>query len=94
MRGVSRPPRAEQLSFIPNAPPPPPRAQGPNSYRAASVLIVSPCYACTLVTMGTLAGRHRFFANMCSRILGRFVPFAGRILCPPARAALRAEAKS
>ncbi|KAG8470625.1 hypothetical protein KFE25_009046 [Diacronema lutheri] len=68
--------------------------EGPNSYRAASVLIVSPCYACTLVTMGTLAGRHRFFANMCSRILGRFVPFAGRILCPPARAALRAEAKS
>jgi hypothetical protein len=64
--------------------------EGPNSYRVASVLIVSPMYALTLVTVGTLAGRHRYFGGMTTRILGRFLPFAAPILCPPAKAALRA----
>jgi hypothetical protein len=63
--------------------------EGPNTYRVASILIVSPIYACTLVAVGTLVGRHRFFGSMSSRLLGRFNPFGGKILCPPARAAMR-----
>lgn len=66
--------------------------EGPNSYRVASVLICSPCYACLLVTLGTLAGRHRFFATMGGKILSRFIPFTSQpIMCPPARAALRVK---
>ena len=42
---------------------------GPWSYRIASILAVSPIYATMLVTFGTLAGRHRFFAAM-SQSLG------------------------
>jgi hypothetical protein len=47
---------------------------GPWSYRIASVLIVSPIYACILFTIGTLSGRHLYFANMSKKILGRFFP--------------------
>ena len=47
---------------------------GPNSYRVMSVVAVSPIYAAMLVTFGTLAGRHRFFANMSHKIFGRFLP--------------------
>ena len=48
--------------------------EGPNSYRVTSILAVSPIYATLLVTFGTLAGRHRFFANMAQKIFGRFLP--------------------
>ena len=48
--------------------------EGPNSYRVMSVLAVSPIYATMLVTFGTLAGRHRFFASMANKIFGRFLP--------------------
>lgn len=60
---------------------------GPWSYRIASVLIISPIYACILVTVGTLAGRHIFFANMGRKILSRFLPksAASKINCPSAR---------
>ena len=37
-------------------------------------MAVSPIYATLLVTFGTLAGRHRFFANMAQKIFGRFLP--------------------
>ena len=47
---------------------------GPWSYRIASILAVSPIYATMLVTFGTLAGRHRFFAAMSQKIFGRFLP--------------------
>ena len=50
--------------------------EGPWSYRVLSVGLVSPIYAGLLVTFGTLAGRHAFFAPMGSRILRRFVPKA------------------
>ena len=55
--------------------------EGPNSYRVTSILAVSPIYATLLVTFGTLAGRHRFFAGMAQKIFGRFLPsfFMNRI---------------
>ena len=49
---------------------------GPWSYRVTSLLVVSPIYASLLVTFGTLAGRHRYFASMATKIFGRFVPRA------------------
>ena len=49
---------------------------GPWSYRITSILAVSPIYATLLVTFGTVAGRHRFFARMASNIFGRFLPNA------------------
>jgi hypothetical protein len=60
---------------------------GPWSYRIASVLIISPIYACILVTVGTLSGRHIFFANMGRKILSRFMPSsaASKIGCPSAK---------
>jgi hypothetical protein len=48
--------------------------EGPWSYRILSVLAISPIYATMLITFGTLAGRHRFFATMGKKIWGRFVP--------------------
>ena len=62
--------------------------EGPNSYRAISIVAVSPIYALLLVTFGTVAGRHRFFANMAQKIFGRFLPsqYRGYAACPPARA--------
>ena len=48
--------------------------EGPWSYRIGSLVIVSPIYSVMLVTFGTLAGRHRFFAQMAYKIMGRFVP--------------------
>lgn len=65
--------------------------EGPNSYRVASVLVCSPCYACLLVALGTLAGRHRFFGSMSSRILGRFFPFGSGVMCTPARTSRKAK---
>ena len=60
--------------------------EGPWSYRITSLLAVSPIYATFLVTFGTIAGRHIFFANMARKIFGRFVPASLRpkIACPPA----------
>ena len=89
---------------------------GPNSYRALSLVLVSPFYAMVssyydyydyslrrrrllllillliirpprpprppppppqiLLTFGTLAGRHLFFAAMAEKIVGRFLPRA------------------
>lgn len=65
--------------------------EGPNSYRVASILVVSPLYSCLLVTLGTLCGRHRFFGAMSSRILSRFNPMGRRVLCSPAARAASAE---
>ena len=61
---------------------------GPWSYRVLSVVLVSPIYATFLVTFGTLAGRHIFFASMARKIFGRFLPsqYRGYAACPPARA--------
>jgi len=61
---------------------------GPWSYRILSILIISPIYACTLLVIGTLAGRHAYFANMSLKILRRFIPksLTGKIMCDPALA--------
>lgn len=61
---------------------------GPNSYRIMSILCVSPVYACILLAIGTLSGRHNYFAKMSMKILGRFVPktVIHRVMCKPAQA--------
>lgn len=51
---------------------------GPWSYRIISLVVVSPFYAWFLVTFGTIAGRHLYFANMAAKIFGRFLPSAMR----------------
>eukprot|EP00966_Prymnesium_polylepis_P232517 5377566-Prymnesium_polylepis.1 len=48
--------------------------EGPNSYRVLSLVLVSPIYSVLLVSFGTLAGRHLFFAAMAQKIFRRFVP--------------------
>jgi hypothetical protein len=57
---------------------------GPWSYRIASFFIVTPIYACVLVTLGTLSGRHVFFANMARKIVSRFLPnsIGSKMGCP------------
>jgi hypothetical protein len=59
--------------------------EGPNSYRVLSIVLVSPIYALILVTVGTLSGRHSYFANMARKIIGRFIPSAAlrKVTCPP-----------
>lgn len=61
--------------------------EGPNSYRVVSLLSISPIYAMMLTVIGTLAGRHSFFAGMAWKIFRRFIPcsFSKRLLCQPAR---------
>lgn len=59
---------------------------GPWSYRIGSLVFVSPIYASILITLGTLSGRHLFFATMGKKIIGRFFPskFREKIACNPA----------
>lgn len=45
--------------------------EGPWSYRIGSFVCVSPIYSLILLTVGTVAGRHRFFATMSKQILQR-----------------------
>eukprot|EP01039_Chlorochromonas_danica_P008914 gene8914-9832_t len=61
--------------------------EGPNSYRIVSLLCISPIYAVMLTMVGTLAGRHSFFAGMAMKIARRFIPcsFSRRLMCQPAR---------
>ena len=68
---------------------------GPNSYRVISFFMVTPIYCCILLTVGTLSGRHQYFASMVKKILGRFVPSKSKdkIACPPAIEKLVKEGK-
>ena len=61
--------------------------EGPNSYRVLSILLISPAYACMLMAIGTLAGRHVFFATMSRKLLGRFIPARAldKVTCEPGR---------
>lgn len=62
---------------------------GPWSYRIGSMLIMTPIYSMILITIGTLSGRHLYFARMTQKLLGRFVPSTAakqKIACEPARA--------
>mmetsp|Transcript_72171 Transcript_72171/g.141640 ORF Transcript_72171/g.141640 Transcript_72171/m.141640 type:complete len:147 (-) Transcript_72171:153-593(-) len=58
---------------------------GPNSYRLMSILCVSPVYAMILLAIGTVSGRHNYFAKMSMKILGRFVPKSviHKVVCKP-----------
>jgi hypothetical protein len=60
---------------------------GPNSYRLSSILLISPIYSMILISIGTIAGRHRFFATMGVKILGRMLPdkLKKKILCEQAK---------
>jgi hypothetical protein len=60
---------------------------GPNSYRLMSLLCISPVYAVMLGVLGTVSGRHQFFAKMSFKILGRFFPktVLHKALCRPAK---------
>lgn len=64
---------------------------GPNSYRAMCILCVSPMYAAVLLAIGTLSGRHNYFAKMSMKILGRFLPkkVIHKVICKPAQAKLK-----
>ena len=57
---------------------------GPNSYRVMSLLFISPCYAIMLMLVGTIGGRHLYFAKMSAKILRRFLPNSKKdlIYCP------------
>lgn len=55
---------------------------GPWSYRVSTALLISPVYACILITVGTAAGRHNYFAAMAKGILGRFLPKPVMARCP------------
>jgi len=48
--------------------------EGPNSYRIGSLFIMTPIYTGILLTVGTLAGRHRFFSVVAHRMWSRFLP--------------------
>ena len=63
---------------------------GPNSYRLMSILLVSPAYATILLAVGTISGRHNYFARMSMKILGRFFPktVIHKIVCKPGQAKL------
>ncbi len=60
---------------------------GPNSFRVLSLLCISPVYAVLLAIIGTLGGRHVYFAGMSMKILNRFVPktVLNRVICAPAK---------
>ena len=57
---------------------------GPNSYRLLSVMTVTPIYTVILITLGTLVGRHTFFASQGVRMLNRFGLNKRNIACQPA----------
>ena len=45
---------------------------GPNSYRAASIIIMTPLYATMLVCVGTIFGRHFYFRHFAVKMFSRF----------------------
>ena len=60
--------------------------EGPNSYRVISFFSVTPIYSLILFTVGTLSGRHAYFAAQWKKIMGRFVPskVLNNVVCGPA----------
>lgn len=52
------------------------------------ILVFSPVYACVTLVLGTLAGRHPYFARSYHRILSRYVPknYRNNIICDAAKA--------
>mmetsp|Transcript_5533 Transcript_5533/g.9752 ORF Transcript_5533/g.9752 Transcript_5533/m.9752 type:complete len:162 (-) Transcript_5533:217-702(-) len=61
--------------------------EGPWSYRILSFVLVSPIYSVILLSTGSLAGRHRFFAKVVQRMWNRLLPksLSSKISCAPAR---------
>jgi hypothetical protein len=60
---------------------------GPNSYRVISFLTITPIYITILTTLGTISGRHRFFANQATKMLSRFGLSREKVIktCCPAK---------
>eukprot|EP01061_Rhynchopus_euleeides_P010273 TRINITY_DN19704_c0_g1_i1.p1 TRINITY_DN19704_c0_g1~~TRINITY_DN19704_c0_g1_i1.p1 ORF type:complete len:187 (+),score=28.21 TRINITY_DN19704_c0_g1_i1:99-659(+) len=71
-------------------------AEGPWSYRFASIFLISPMYTLIVLTAGTLAGRHATFAKVAARMWKRFLPESARLklMCEPARRALQQAPKT
>ena len=46
--------------------------EGPNSYRIASLVIMTPLYSTLLVCVGTLFGRHAYFRHFAVKMFTRF----------------------
>ncbi len=57
---------------------------GPWSYRAISLVSITPMYSAILFVLGTLAGRHVYFGGRVAKLASRFVPasFGKKIRCP------------
>eukprot|EP01063_Lacrimia_lanifica_P016275 TRINITY_DN22885_c0_g1_i1.p1 TRINITY_DN22885_c0_g1~~TRINITY_DN22885_c0_g1_i1.p1 ORF type:complete len:178 (+),score=28.73 TRINITY_DN22885_c0_g1_i1:64-597(+) len=70
-------------------------ADGPWSYRVASLFCVSPFYTLIVLTLGTLSGRHATFAKVAARMWKRMLPHSVRyrLVCPAGRAAMDAASK-
>mmetsp|Transcript_3246 Transcript_3246/g.7302 ORF Transcript_3246/g.7302 Transcript_3246/m.7302 type:complete len:141 (+) Transcript_3246:38-460(+) len=66
--------------------------EGPWSYRITSLVSVTPIYATVLTILGTLSGRHVFFAGMAQKIVGRLCPPLKKQMCEPATLKRAAEA--
>eukprot|EP01095_Lingulamoeba_sp_RSL-Kostka_P002994 TRINITY_DN1389_c0_g3_i2.p1 TRINITY_DN1389_c0_g3~~TRINITY_DN1389_c0_g3_i2.p1 ORF type:complete len:227 (-),score=49.89 TRINITY_DN1389_c0_g3_i2:22-681(-) len=49
--------------------------EGPWSYRIAYFTIMMPAYSLTLITLGTIAGRHQFFKSVLIRMWSKLLPF-------------------
>eukprot|EP00544_Gedaniella_sp_CCMP2646_P011618 CAMPEP_0202499296 /NCGR_PEP_ID=MMETSP1361-20130828/29297_1 /ASSEMBLY_ACC=CAM_ASM_000849 /TAXON_ID=210615 /ORGANISM="Staurosira complex sp., Strain CCMP2646" /LENGTH=86 /DNA_ID=CAMNT_0049131451 /DNA_START=371 /DNA_END=631 /DNA_ORIENTATION=+ len=45
---------------------------GPWSYRICSLVIMTPLYACLLVVVGTVFGRHAYFRHFAVKMFSRF----------------------
>lgn len=45
---------------------------GPWSYRICSLVIMTPLYACMLVVVGTIFGRHAYFRHFAVKMFSRF----------------------
>lgn len=63
-----------------------PFMESPLQYILSTILITSPIYSIIVFSIGTLAGRHIFFANMATKVISRFLPnqVKQKIICPVA----------
>jgi hypothetical protein len=48
--------------------------EGPWSYRVSYLAITLPLYSAILITLGTLAGRGKYFRHVIYRMYGRLIP--------------------
>jgi len=65
---------------------------GPNSYRVVSLFTVTPIYCTILFSLGTLAGRHNYFAGRAAKMLSRFGIKKEALVCEAARTKAKGKA--